>query len=112
MELMCGKLIHNSDALEKQTAAVRIYMDESGTRDPGTPTAVIGGMIINRSHYDHFEPTWFDILQRHKVKPPVHMKEFGPDGKLGWLPEEKRRDLFAELIPLINSHKIAVFRRL
>ena len=99
--------MHNSDDAEKQTAAVRIYLDESGTRDPGTPTAVVGGVIINRSHYDHLEPTWFDILMRHNVSPPVHMKEFGPNGKLGWLSVKQRRELFAELVPLINSHKIA-----
>jgi hypothetical protein len=98
--------MHNSDAEEIQTAAVRLYLDESGTSDPGTPTAVVGGMIINRSHYDHFEPTWFDILKRHDVNPPVHMKEFGPNGKLGWLCVKQRRELFAELVTLINSHKI------
>lgn len=99
--------MHNSDDSEKQTAAVRLYMDESGTLDPGTPTAVVGGVIINKSHYEHFEPTWDDILFRHNIEPPLHMKEFGRHGRLGWLTEQQRKELFAEVVPLINSHKIS-----
>jgi hypothetical protein len=100
-------LMRNSNCDEKQTADVRLYLDESGTRDPGTPIAVVGGIIINRPYEDHFEPEWFKILERHHIEPPIHMREIGPHGKLGWLSGQQRSDLFAELVPLINSHKIA-----
>lgn len=99
--------MHNSDKSDKETAAVRLYMDESGTRDPGTPQAVVGGLIINRSHYDNFEPAWDDMLFRYDIKPPLHMKEFGQHGKLGSLSQSIRKELFQEVATLINTHKIA-----
>src|SRR5450432_833410 len=100
-------LLHNSDYDQKHSAAVRLYLDESGTGGRDNPTAVVGGIIINRSDCDHFESEWFTILKRHDVEPPLHMREFRRGRKLAGLRKQQRGALFAELVPLINSLKIA-----
>jgi uncharacterized protein DUF3800 len=99
--------MHKSDAADEETAAVRLYLDESGGDDPGTPQAVVAGMIINRSHYLHFEEVWDQILDEHGIEPPLHMKEFGrPHGRFAKISDCCRRELFIEVAALINSHKI------
>jgi hypothetical protein len=99
--------MHNSEDEQNETAAVRLYMDESGTKDPNTPQAIVGGMIINYSHFLHFESAWDEMLENHGIIAPLHMKEFGPHGRLGKISKCCRRKLFLEVAELINSHKIA-----
>jgi hypothetical protein len=48
-------LLHNSESSENETAAVRLYLDESGSKDPGTPQALVAGLLINYSHFLAFE---------------------------------------------------------
>jgi hypothetical protein len=100
-------VMHNSENPENETAAVRLYLDESGTRDPGTPQAVVGGLIINYSHFLHFEEAWDEMLNSFQIAPPLHMKEFGRHGRLGTISPHCRGRLFSTVAELVNSHKIA-----
>lgn len=99
-------MMHNSDDPEKETAGVRLYLDESGGDDPNTPHAVIGGIIINKYHFQPFEDAWDDMLDRHGIIPPLHMKEFGKHGKFRGMSTCCRRELFQEAAQLIDSHKV------
>lgn len=99
--------MHKVDARDRETAAVSLYMDESGSLDPGTPEAVVGGILINRSHFLPFEERWDEMLHRYGIEPPLHMKEFAPDKRLGYISKCCREKLFSEVAYLINAHKIA-----
>ncbi len=45
-------------------------------------------------------------MARHRVAPPLHMREFvRPYGRLAYLSDEQRRDLFQDLVYLINKRK-------
>jgi hypothetical protein len=99
--------MHNSDNPDLETAAVRLYLDESGGDDPGTPHVVIGGMLINRRRFEQFENAWDAMLENHGIVPPLHMKEFGrPDGRFANMSDCCRRELFLEVADVVNSHKI------
>jgi len=63
-------------------------------------------MLINYSHFLHFEDEWDKILESHGIATPLHMKEFGKNGRLGKISQCCRRELFLELSQLINSHKV------
>ncbi len=91
---------------ELDTAALRLYMDESGSSDPGTPHAVIGGIFISRKRFHQFEAEWSSMLDFYKIAPPLHMKEFGrPDGSLASVPDSRRRSLLTEAVSLIRRHR-------
>ena len=99
--------MHNSNAPEKETAAIRLYLDESGGDDPNTPHAVIGGMLIEGSRFETFENEWDAMLDDHGITPPLHMKEFGrPNGRFAKMSDCCRRELFLEAATLIDSHRI------
>ena len=100
-------LLHKEDSAEKETAAVTLYLDESGGNDPNTPQAVVGGLVINRSHFLPFEECWDHMLDAHGIIPPLHMKEFTPHGRFAGMSHCCRRELFLEVAELIHSHKIA-----
>jgi len=92
---------------DSETAAVRLYLDESGGEDPSTPHAVIGGMYIQSHHFQPFEDAWDKMLLDHGIEPPLHMKEFGrPHGKLAKMTDCCRHELLLEAVSLINSHKL------
>ena len=75
---------------------VTCYLDESGTDDL-SPTAVVGGLILNHYSFFWFDVEWSDMLKRHKVEPPLHMKK---------LPRTiDRKALFADAVTLINTYK-------
>lgn len=100
-------VMHNSESPEKETAAIRLYLDESGGDDPGTPHAVVGGVLIKRSKFLVFEDAWDRMLETHGIEPPLHMKEFGrPHGRFSGMSNCCRRELFIEVAELINSHKL------
>jgi hypothetical protein len=99
--------MQNSNNPDKETAAVRLYLDESGTRDPNTPQAVIGGILINYSYFLHFEECWNLLLEEFGIDPPLHMKEFTPHGRFAHIHPPGRRYLFAKVAELIDSHRIA-----
>src|ERR1700733_10146026 len=101
-------LMRKINSPESETAAVRLYMDESGGEDPGTPHAVIGGMLINSRRFQTFEDAWDVMLDRHGIQPPLHMKEFGrPNGRFASMTDCCRYELMLEAVSLIHSHKIA-----
>jgi hypothetical protein len=101
------RVMHNSDSPDKKTAAIRLYLDESGGEDPGTPHAVIGGMLIESSKFMPFEDAWDCMLEAHGIQPPLHMKDFGrPHGRLAEISDCCRRELFMEVAELINSQKL------
>jgi hypothetical protein len=94
----------NSDSSDRETAALQLYMDESGGGDPGTPHAVIGGMLIYRDGYLEFEPAWDEMLKKHCVY-GIHMKEFGRHGRLGYLCDGQRYALLADACALIRKYR-------
>ena len=97
---------HESDNSDKETATVRLYLDESGGDDPGTPHAVVGGILINHSDFLHFEAEWNRVLAKRGITPPIHMKEFGPYGRFADVSPRRRHELFLEIAALVNSHKL------
>lgn len=98
--------MHGSGTSLQEIAAVRLYLDESGSDDPGTPDAVLGGMLINYSEFHAFEDEWEELLERHRIIPPLHMKEFGKDERFGYATPNCRFELFSEISELINKRKI------
>ena len=92
---------------EDRSANVRLYLDESGTNDPSTPEAVIGGMLINDSYHLHFEESWRVLLKEFGVQAPLHMREFTPHGRLANISSADRRRLFVRVVDLISYHRIA-----
>jgi hypothetical protein len=96
-----------SDNPELETAAVRLYLDESGGSDPNTPHAVVGGMLITRQKFLRFEDAWNQMLDDHKIIPPLHMKDFGrPHGRFAKMSDCCRHELFLEVQELISSHRV------
>jgi hypothetical protein len=96
-----------SDTANDEIPAVRLYLDESGGDDPGTPHAVVGGVLIRHSFLLHFEDEWDQMLDAHGITPPVHMREFGTHGRFANISPCCRREFFLEIAELINCHKIA-----
>ncbi len=99
-------MIHrDSDDDQKETAALRLYMDESGGNDPNTPQAVIGGMLINKNAFTLFEAAWEQMLSNHGIPSGIHMKEFGRHGRLGNISVCCRRKLAEEAKYLIEHYR-------
>jgi hypothetical protein len=94
------------DDPNSETAALRLYMDESGGDDPNTPHAVIGGMLIFRRAFLLFEEEWDRMLVDHGIPEGIHMKEFGrPHGRLAKMSDCCRRELFIEVCYLIQKYR-------
>lgn len=83
-----------------------MYADESGGDDPGTPHAVVGGMLITRKRFLEFEDQWDKLLQGHGVQPPLHMKEFGKNGRFGNMSAWCRKELIDEAVGLISLYRV------
>jgi uncharacterized protein DUF3800 len=99
-------LMHGSGSSLQETSSVRLYLDDSGSDDPGTPWATIGGMLINYAAFDSFETQWEDLLARYSIENPLHMKEFGKDGRFADVPNSCRYKLFSEVAELVEAHKV------
>ena len=99
-------MLHGFEPLEKDSPAVRLYLDESGSLNPHTPQAVVGGLLINHSHYLHFEEAWGQMLSDHGIAAPLHMRQFGPDGRFARISISSREKLLLDAVQLIGSHKI------
>lgn len=97
--------MHHSDDPERQTLIIRCYLDESGTHE-GSPQATVAGLLMNRDDFLMLDALWNDLMLRHKIQPPLHMKEFGEHGRHGHLNYEERFPLFSDISKLINCHKI------
>lgn len=96
---------HDSDKPDAEMAALRLYLDESGGSDPGTPHATLGGMLIYRNGFLPFEEAWDQMLVRRNITGGIHMKELGKHGRLGGLSVCCRRELFEEACYLITRYR-------
>lgn len=99
-------LIHHSDDPRRRMLALAQYVDESGG-DEHPRVAVMGGPVFARDGFLALTRQWVHTLDVHRVKPPIHMKEFArPHGRLAYLTNEERFSLFSDLVPLINQQKV------
>src|SRR5215469_14884698 len=95
--------MHNSDtAPDNESAFVRLYIDESGDENPGTPHAVMGGLLLNANGFGPFEDEWDKMLQKHGIEAPLHMREFGQHGRFGKMPKRGRYELLSQAADLIK----------
>src|SRR5579863_4398485 len=76
-------VMHHSEDEARQAAFVECYLDESGTDDL-SPTAVVGGLVLNRSGFGRLNARWTEVCKAHGL-PSIHMKDFGRHGKHGRL---------------------------
>jgi hypothetical protein len=60
---------------------------------------------MDRDDFLMFDVVWDGLLSRHKIKPPLHMREFGEDGRHGHLNYKERAALFSDLSKLISCYK-------
>jgi hypothetical protein len=81
------------------------YLDESGT-DSNSPTAVVGGLILNCSGFFWLDIEWTKAATFHRVTLPIHMREFTPHGRFASMNSEARRALFADLVSIVNEYKL------
>lgn len=84
---------------------IQVYLDESGTDDQN-PHAVVAGLVMDPERFLLFDFVWNSILSKYKIEPPLHMREFGKHGRLGYIDYPTRYELFTELAGAINCHKI------
>src|SRR5208282_5815408 len=102
-------VMHHSDDPERLTLAIVCYLDESGidrlNPEVLNPQAVVAGIVMRREEFMRFDSDWDDILSKFKIKPPIHMKEFGEHGRHGHLRYHTREKLFKELVYIINRYK-------
>jgi hypothetical protein len=85
------------------------FLDESATDDQRTDHAVLGGMLINRSHIPEFEELWQTMLTKYAVVGGVHISAFGPKGSNAHIAEVDCEALYREAVEIINRVKIAAF---
>jgi hypothetical protein len=97
-------VMHHSDDPRRQTLAVTCYLDESGT-DHKNSQAVVAGLIMHRDFFLILDALWDDLLLRHGIESPLHMKEFGPHGRHGHLKYDQRWKLFIDIANVINANK-------
>jgi Protein of unknown function (DUF3800) len=81
------------------------YLDESGTHG-SSPTAVVGGLLLQADGFFWLDVAWQKALEQHGIEPPLHMKEFVPNGEFKDIRHDARRSLFSDLVKIINEHKI------
>jgi len=97
--------MQHSDDGSRDAAIVTCYLDESGTDDP-SPTAVVGGLLLNKSGFVAFDEEWASMLSSHSIPSPLHIKDFRrPDGRLADVSNEARKALFAEAVTIVNRYK-------
>ena len=97
--------MHHSDSPNRATMALTSYFDDSGS-DDSSPITVIGGPVMSRNEFIAFARRWSQLLDLHRVPPPLHMADFvRPYGKHIGMHKEMKIALFSEAVSLINSHK-------
>jgi hypothetical protein len=96
--------MHHSDDPARQAFAAICYLDESGT-DHKNPKVVVAGLLLAKSAFFSFDEAWTRLLSDQHIAPPLHMNEFGEDGRLGGFSYKERQRLFSRVVKLINSHK-------
>ncbi len=98
-------VMHHSDDPDLQALAVTCYLDESAT-DRGTPTAVVAGLLINKSHFIGLDKKWNAMLDEFGLRPGFHMKDFGLHGRFADMSPETRRRIFDRVLQIIRDHNI------
>jgi len=97
--------MHHSNDPKRRAIALAHYVDDSGG-DGRAKVAVMGGPVFAKKNFLSLSRQWIHALDFHKVKPPIHMKEFArPDGRLAYLTNDERHALFSDLVPIINQQK-------
>jgi len=97
-------VMHHSEDPDRRTFAVTCYLDESGTHGD-SPKVIVAGLVLNFYNYLSFDVVWNNMLSQFNIKVPLHMKEFGRHGKLGFLDYTKRFKLFDQVEKIINLFK-------
>ncbi|HUI79650.1 MAG TPA: DUF3800 domain-containing protein [Bryobacteraceae bacterium] len=97
-------VLHHSDDPGRMAVALTCYLDESGT-DSDSPVAVVGGLLLSKRQFFWLDVDWRKCLDKHHIPWPLHMREFGPKGKLKDMQSEQRRALFCDVAKIINKHK-------
>lgn len=82
------------------------YADESGT-DSDSPIAVVGGLLLRPEDFCWLDLEWKRAQSKPGITEPIHMKEFGPHGVFKEISVDAKRRLFADLVCIINEHKLA-----
>jgi len=99
-------VMHHSTDPKRLASVVTLYLDESAT-DDASPVAVVGGLLLNKSGFDSFNEAFPELLKKHHVPPPLHIKDFWrPKGRLANVSNDTKHALFTDLVPLINECKI------
>jgi hypothetical protein len=88
-----------------QALVVSCYLDESAT-DPSTPTAVVGGLLINSRYFIDLDREWRAMLDEFQLWPGLHMKDFGRHGRLADMPPGRRSAIFTRASEIIKDHNI------
>jgi hypothetical protein len=81
-------------------------MEANGT-DSDSPIAVVGGLLLRFKDFTWLDVEWRKVQSKHGITHPIHMREFGPDGDFAETSADARRRLFADLVSVINEHKVA-----
>jgi hypothetical protein len=67
----------------------------------------MGGPVFAQKHFFEFHYEWDRIAATHGIGLPIHMNEFArPNGRLAGVSNSKRKELFYDLVYLINKHKV------
>jgi hypothetical protein len=67
----------------------------------------MGGPVIPQQLFTSFDLGWDNVLQRHNVEGPIHMKEFArPNGRLAYLRDDECSALFQDLVHVITQNKL------
>src|SRR5947209_7929215 len=97
--------MHHSDKVSKQVVAATCYLDESAT-DGATPTAVVGGLVLDRTNFLRLNTKWNRMLNKFNLHPALHMTDFGKNGRFGSTPASMRRKVFSCAAKIIIDHNI------
>ena len=98
-------LMHHSLDPKRRTLACAHCIDDSGS-DERSKLAVVGGPVFAQEHFFEFHYEWDRIAAMHEIAMPIHMKEFArPYGRLAGVSDSKRKELFYDLVYLINKRK-------
>lgn len=80
------------------------YGDASGS-PADAPIMFVSGFVSTAEKWKKFEAEWADLLDRYKITPPFHMKEFAPgwDQYASWKADKEKRQAFlADAIDILK----------
>ncbi len=97
--------MHHSDTLTEQSVSLTCYLDESAT-DGGTPTAVVGGLVLNKSGFLFLDKKWKRMVDKFNLHPALHMKDFGSNGRYSAKTEDERRKVLTRAATIIKKANI------